>query len=54
MKEYYGKRVMFYCEDCDEYFENLTQLDLMEYIGGEHDYLCCPICDCEIKLTVEK
>lgn len=52
--EYFGKRVMFYCEDCEDYFESLLQLDLMEFINGEHDCLCCPTCGCEVKLTVDK
>lgn len=48
------KEVRYFCEDCDMYFDNTEELEVMEVIGGYHNIMCCPECRGPIEITVTK
>lgn len=48
------RKVWYYCEDCEIYFDSVDELELMIVLGGDHDVLCCPHCQGTLEITVEK
>ncbi len=47
-------KVRYFCEDCDMYYDNVEELEVMVVIGGYHDVMCCPNCQGSIEITVDK
>ena len=48
------KNIRYFCEDCDTFFDEISELKELEVIGGYYNVMCCPYCQGSIEITVNK